>query len=104
MANNYGYVEVNFTILDKSISEIEKYIEQLKKNMATAQNEIDILMQNCSGPDMEQFEKQWDKAVDNGSTYSKFCKSLESYVSFLKYVKMEYKYIQSRAVNTANGL
>lgn len=101
---DYGFIEVDFKKLDKAISEIEKYIKQLKKNMMNAQDEVNLLLQRCQGPDFAQFKNQWDMAIGEGSTYSDFCKALESYVSFLKYVKIQYKYMQSRAINRADSL
>ena len=99
-----GYIEVDLDVLEYAISETEKYIVLLKNKMSEAQREVNMLLQNCQGPDLVQFQAKWDSACGEDSTYAKCVSALESYVAFLKYAKLQYKTAQERAINRANSI
>ncbi len=98
------YIEVDFSKFDNAILQIDEYISLLEKKTANAQEKVDILLQSCQGPDLALFKSKWDETNGAGSTYMELVRALKSYVSFLKYVKMQYKNMQSRAINRADSL
>ena len=104
MSGNYGYIEVDFNALEKAISEIENYLKQIKNNMSSANELVDTLLGSCYSPDLFEFKKQWESGIDEESTYSELCKDLELYASYLKFVKKQYKDIQTKANDRAYRL
>lgn len=101
MSKNYGYIEVDFIALEKAISEIENYLKQIKSNMSSAQELVDTLLGNCYSPDLFEFKKHWESGIAEGSTYSELCKALELYASYLRFVKKQYKNIQTKVNDRA---
>lgn len=104
MANGYGYVEVDFKKLDRAISAIENYLAMLENKMADAENEINILLQSCEGPDITMFKTKWESTTMNGSTYMDLRLALKSYLAFLKYAKLLYQSAQSKAIGRTSSL
>lgn len=104
MTNGYGYVEVDFNKLDKAISVIEEYLAMLENKTVDAQNEINILLQSCEGPDITLFKTKWESTKTTGSTYMDFILALKSYLAFLKFARSQYKSAQSKAISRASSL
>lgn len=104
MAINCDYIEVDFSKFDKAIFQIEEYISLLEKKTANAQEQVDILLQSCQGPDLALFKSKWDEANGAGSTYMELVRALKSYLAFLKFAKSQYKAVQSKAISRSGGL
>lgn len=104
MANSYGYIEVDFAKFDKAISVIEEYLLMLENKMADAQNEINVLLRSCEGPDLTLFKTKWESTKATGSTYMDFIFALKSYLAFLKHARVQYKSAQSNAISRVSSL
>lgn len=104
MANSRDYVEVDFSKFDNAIRQIEEYISLLEKKTASAQDEVNILLQSCQGQDISLFKSRWDEAHGAGSTYMELVRALKAYLAFLKFAESQYKSAQSKAISRASGL
>ena len=83
---------------------VDSYVSNLKKQMNSAESEVNGLASVWLGADYTQFKAQWSKATDEDATYTQMVKALENYSKFLRYAAEKYKEAQSKAVNRANAL
>ena len=99
-----AYIKVDHSKFEAAASAIDSYVSTMKNKMQSAEGEVKNLSANWQGDDFNQFKVQWDKVVNNDSTYYQMLKSFESYAGYLRSAAQKYKEAQSKAVNRANGL
>ena len=97
-------IKVDHSKFSGAADAVDSYVSKLKKQMNSAESEVNGLSGAWLGADYTQFKAQWNKVTDGDATYTQMVKALEAYSKFLKYAADKYKEAQSKAVNRANGL
>ena len=99
-----AYISVDHSKFEPAASEIDSYVEYMKKKMGEADGDVAAMHSNWEGSDYTHFINQWDKVTNGESTYTQMVKSLESYAKYLRFAAGKYKDAQANAVNRANRL
>ena len=99
-----SYIRVDHSKFETAAVSIDNYVEDMKRNMSSAENEVSTLSASWQGQDFNQFNNQWSKLTDSSSVHTQMVKSMESYAKFLRYAAKQYKDAQANAVNRANSL
>lgn len=99
-----AYIKVDHKKMLATATQIDEYIAQLDKNMASIDAAVISLEREWSGEDYQQVKTEWDEINSSGSTTDKMKKSLKTYASTLREASKLYKEAQSRAINRANIL
>lgn len=99
-----NYIKVDHSRFENVAKAIDNYINKHKSNMTKANQEITTLSSTWQGQDFMQFQAQWNRITDNGSTSQKMTKAMENYAQFLRFAANKYKEAQAKAVNRANGI
>ena len=69
-------VKVDHSKLEKTATEIERYIQTLKGKMQAAQSEIHTLSASWQGTDATQFQTKWNSGTNQDSVYGPTVKQL----------------------------
>jgi len=99
-----AYIKVDHSKFSGTAQSVETYVNQLKRRMSTAEEEIKNLAAVWQGADYTQFKQQWDRTTNGDATYTEMVEALEAYAKFLKYAAEKYKDAQAKAINRANSL
>lgn len=97
-----AYIKVDHSKFESTASEVDKYVDFMKKTMRNIQEEVNML--TWKGADAEQFKSEFNKVNNEDSTHTQMVKALETYARYLRFVANKYKAAQANAVNRANGL
>ncbi|MBQ1821537.1 MAG: WXG100 family type VII secretion target [Clostridia bacterium] len=97
-------IKVDHSKLESTASQIEQYVQTLKRKMKNADGEINTLSSTWQGKDATQFRSKWNAVTNQDSVYANTVKQLESYAQFLRYAAQKYKEAQTKAINSANSL
>lgn len=97
-------IKVDHSKLESTASQIEQYVQTLKRKMKNADGEINTLSSTWQGKDATQFRSKWNAVTNQDSVYANTVKQLESYAQFLRYAAKKYKEAQTKAINSANSL
>lgn len=99
-----AYIKVNHQQLLTAANEIDTYIVQLDKHMATIDSTVLSLGSEWKGEDYQQVKKEWNEINSAGSTTDKTKNTLKSYAGSIREAAKMYKEVQARAINRANAL
>ena len=99
-----GYIFVNHSVFDKTISAIDRYLGSCRQNMKRIDNEVTSLGASWGGKDYVSFVNKWGEIKGKNSVSSKMSSDLENYKSFLKFAADRYREAQANAVNRARNL
>lgn len=99
-----AYIKVNHQKMLIAANEIDNYLTQLDKNMASIDTAVISLEKDWNGEDYQQVKTEWNEINSSGSTTDKMKKSLKSYADSIREASKLYKEAQARAINRANAL
>lgn len=99
-----AYISVEYRKFEGAASAIDSYVALMKNKMHSVEDEVTALSLSWQGGDFAQFRSELDKVDNEGSTYKKMVKAMESYARYLRYAQNKYKNVQKQAMNRANSL
>ncbi len=99
-----AYIRVNHQLMLAAADQIDNYIAQLDKDMATIDSAILFLGSEWKGEDYQQVKTEWNEINSAGSTTDKMKTTLRSYAGSIREASKLYKEAQARAINRANAL
>jgi len=99
-----AYIRVDYSKFEVTASAIDTYVEKHKSNMSNANGEVNTLADGWNGDDFTQFQNQWNRVTEDGSTSQKMIGAMGNYAEFLRYAANKYKEAQINAVNRANSI
>ena len=99
-----AYIKVDHSRFEDTATAVDDYVNVLKTNMRSAQNEVAALSASWQGSDFNQFKVQFSRVDNDDSTHVQMVKTLESYSKYLRFAANKYKDAQTKAVNRANSL
>jgi len=101
-----AYIKVDHSKFGPAAQEIDQYIQEIKKQMKSAEGEVkDLTTGNgWQGTDAQAFQNQWKQATNNDSVYRQMIKALEAYADYLRFAQGKYRNAQANAINRANRL
>lgn len=97
-------IKVDHSKFESAASEIEDYVDILKKKMNGVQGEVNNICSAWQGSDFNQFKTEFDKLDNGDSTHTQMVKALESYAKYLRFAAKKYKETQAGAIDRANRL
>ena len=97
-------IRVDHSKFKGTADKFETYVTNLKKQMRSAESEVNSMSASWQGADYTQFKNQWNMVTENGSTYAEMVSALESYTKFLRFAGEKYKDAQIKALDSANSL
>ena len=99
-----AYIKVNHQKMLNAANQVDNYITQLDKNMATIDSTMLSLGADWKGEDYRQMKTEWNEINSPGSVTDKMKTTLKSYAGSIREASKLYKEAQARAINRANTL